>query len=454
MIDYFFDGAQYIRVSRYATGAGTVGSGYPAAISNWQWPAGFGAAGIDAALYAGAKCYFFEGSQYISVTRGEMGPGTPDPGYPQPIASLDWNGFGADGIDAALYSGTKCYIFKGAEYIRVTRSDTSPGSIDAGYPQSISEWGWPDGFGAGGIAAALYSGSKCYFFDGQEYIRVSRGDTGGGLTDPGYPKPISNWDWPSFGADGISAALYSGGPLVPAGQLSSSFNYVLSAAGGADITGLTCTIDIDETLVSSSGWSFQLNCYSAGNPVSWWQQFLILGNGTEVSYQIEGYQPSSPEPGGGTWHLFLYSSTIPFATLPSASLEAGSRLTITVVYEQNSTAVSGASFAVFDPQGKQLVNTPPATMPATIAGLKDAQGQVDTAAQFAPIVNCTMNLVESPGHTSAFSAGSGTFTITADQALTPAAPAGETGETGNSVYAPMPNLADTTLYQGFSTSAS
>ena len=65
-----------------------------------------------------------------------------------------------------------------------------------------------------------------------------------------------------------------------------------------------------------------------------------------------------------------------------------------------------------------------------------------------------MNLVESPGHTSAFSAGSGTFTITADQALTPAAPAGETGETGNSVYAPMPNLADTTLYQGFSTSAS
>jgi hypothetical protein len=420
-------------------------------------------AGIDAALYAGAKCYFFEGSQYISVTRGEMGPGTPDPGYPQPIAGLDWNGFGADGIDAALYSGTKCYIFKGAEYIRVTRSDTSPGSIDAGYPQSISEWGWPDGFGAGGIAAALYSGSKCYFFDGQEYIRVSRGDTGGGLTDPGYPKPISNWDWPSFGADGISAALYSGGPLAPAGQLSSSLNYVLSA-GGSEITGLACTIDIDETLVSSSGWSFQLNCYSAGNPVSWWQQFLILGNGTELSYQIEGYQPLSPAPGGGTWHLFLYSSTIAFATLPSASLEAGSRLTITVLYEQGSTAISGASFAVFDPQGQPyppvlISSAPPLPPPgnpasASIIGLKDAQGQVDTTAQFAPIVNCTMNLVGPPGGTAAFTAGSGTFTITADQALTPTAPSPETGETGNSVYAPMPSLADTTLYQGFSTSAS
>ncbi|MFI0449660.1 tyrosinase family protein [Actinomadura sp. 6N118] len=51
--------------------------------------------------------------------------------------------FGATGIDAALYSGAKCYFFKGDQYIRVTRGDTGPGTVDKGYPASISGWGWP-----------------------------------------------------------------------------------------------------------------------------------------------------------------------------------------------------------------------------------------------------------------------------------------------------------------------
>ena len=46
------------------------------------------------------------------------------------------------------------------------------------------------------IDAALNSGSKCYFFDGDRYIRVTRGDTGPGTVDPGYPAHISTWRWP------------------------------------------------------------------------------------------------------------------------------------------------------------------------------------------------------------------------------------------------------------------
>jgi hypothetical protein len=53
-----------------------------------------------------------------------------------------------------------------------------------------------------------------YFFSGNQYIRVTRGETGPGTVDPGYPAPISNWGWGAFGANGINAALYSGGPLV------------------------------------------------------------------------------------------------------------------------------------------------------------------------------------------------------------------------------------------------
>jgi hypothetical protein len=47
------------------------------------------------------------------------------------------------------------------------------------------------------IDAALHSGTKCYFFDGNQYVRVTRGDTGAGTVDPGYPAPISNWNWPA-----------------------------------------------------------------------------------------------------------------------------------------------------------------------------------------------------------------------------------------------------------------
>ena len=215
---YFFSGDRYIRVTRGDTGAGTVDPGYPASIASaWGWPDGFGRDGIDAALYSGSKTYFFSGDRYIRVTRGDTGAGTVDPGYPASIASAwGWPGdFDApvQGIDAALYSGSKTYFFAGARYLRVTRGDTGAGTVDPGYPASIaSAWGWPDGFGRDGIDAALYSGSKTYFFSGDRYIRVTRGDTGAGTVDPGYPASIASaWGWPDgFGRDGIDAALYSG----------------------------------------------------------------------------------------------------------------------------------------------------------------------------------------------------------------------------------------------------
>jgi len=199
---YFFDGRKYIRVTRGDTGAGTVDPGYPKNLSQWGWPSGFARFGIDAALYSGPKCYFFDGRQYIRVTRGDTGAGTVDAGYPKDISGWGWpSGFGSNGIDAALFSGSKCYFFDGRQYIRVTRGDTGPGTVDPGYPKDISGWGWPGRFGRFGIDAALYSRSKCYFFDGSRYVRVTRGDTGPGTVDPGYSKNISVWGWPrDFGS--------------------------------------------------------------------------------------------------------------------------------------------------------------------------------------------------------------------------------------------------------------
>ena len=183
---YFFSGPYYTLYTRGETGAGTLDPGFktPQPISQWGWPRfensdqHFGADGIDAALYSGSKCYFFKGKYYVRVTRHETtGFGTQDFQHPR-LISQDWGfrgNFGADGIDAALWSGPVTYFFKGSHYIRVTRGETDFGNGgDPSYPKTIAGgWGWPVPF-ANDMKGALPSGEKYYFFSGTEYIRVSR----------------------------------------------------------------------------------------------------------------------------------------------------------------------------------------------------------------------------------------------------------------------------------------
>ena len=191
---YFFDGNQYIRVTR-VHGPDKVDPGYPANITQWGWPSGFGSTGIDAALYSGLEMLLLQRQPYIRVTRGDTGPGTVDPGYPEhhPVGMAQR--FRLHRIDAALYSGSKCYFFKGNQYIRVTRGDTGPGTVDPGYPANITQWGWPSGFGSTGIDAALYSGSnatssKATIHSGHPRRYRSR------HRRPRYPANITQWGWP------------------------------------------------------------------------------------------------------------------------------------------------------------------------------------------------------------------------------------------------------------------
>jgi hypothetical protein len=190
---YFFSGAEYIRVTRGGSCPGVVDRGYPKPIQGvWGWGA-FGQAGIDAALRAVSKCYFFSGDQYIRVTRGDAGPGTVDSGYPKNIDQWGWGLFGQEGIDAALESGAKSFFFSGTQYIRVTRGNEEPWTIDHGYPKDISRLNWGT-FGQDGIDAAMSAGTKAYFFSGNQYIRVNRTDTEPWTIEPGYPK---TWGWPA-----------------------------------------------------------------------------------------------------------------------------------------------------------------------------------------------------------------------------------------------------------------
>ena len=448
MIDYFFSGNRYIRVTRGNTGAGSVDPGYPAPISNWDW-GGFGANGIDAALYSGSKCYFFSGKQYIRVTRGVTGAGTVDPGYPAPISNWNWGAFGANGIDGALYSGSKCYFFSGNQYIRVTRGETGAGTVDPGYPAPISNWNWGS-FGANGIDAALYSGSKCYFFKGNQYVRVSRADTGPGIMDPGYPAPISNWGWGSFGANGIKGALYSGGPLAtaPSAGLGSNSNYFLyspnSAGGCNNLTGLTVTINADADITGSDGFGFQLNAYSAKGDYDGAQQYLIYlspHGSPQLTCMVDNWESTSDQ---------LINNQVELAGLSGHTLPAGYQLTI-ALQNDSSGRITGATYTATDNHG-HVIGSHTTTL-LSLSGV--------TSQDLAPIVAFQLNFVDYlNGGNTTLSSGAGTITYTASNTMTALNTEPgcvdwnfSTEETANSGYGQLPAAPSNTFTQSFGMTA-
>jgi len=445
---YFFSSNRYIRVTRGQTGPGTVDLGYPAPISNWDWGS-FGANGIDAALNSGPVDYFFSGNRYIRVTRGTTGPGTVDPGYPAPISNWGWGAFGANGIDAALYSGTKCYFFSGNQYIRVTRGTTGPGTVDPGYPAPISNWGW-GAFGANGIDGALYSGPVDYFFSGNRYIRVTRGDTGPGTVDPGYPAPISNWGWGAFAAGGVKAPLWSGTDTIgstavtaPGSGLGSNSNYILYNNCNP-ITGLVITINIGQDIVASSdsgstkGFGFQLNCYSPKNELSAWQQYVVALFGSELIGAVDNWPISGAN---------IINSFFNMVGLPAAKLPAGYQLKISL-HNDASNNITGATYLVIDNGGNIQANITKI--------LTDISGV--TAKDLAPINAFELNLVGPVNSESAvLSSGSGSIIYQANVPLTvlSAEPSCTesgyiTAETANSVYGTLPSGASSAFAQSFS----
>ncbi len=447
MIDYFFKGNQYIRVSREDTGPGSVNAGYPQPLTVWDWQT-FAANGVDAALYSGSKCYFFKGNQYIRVSRGETGPGTLDAGYPRPVSDWGWGAFGANGIDAALWSGPVCYFFKGNQYIRVTRGETDFGHMDAGYPANISQWGWGS-FGVNGIDAALNSGSRCYFFKGNQYIRVTRGDLYPGAVDAGYPQPISVWNWGSFGASGIDAAINSLGPLVappPSTGLVSNHNYFLED-GGKNLTGVAATLTVDAELNSSNGWSIQLNAYSPKGFSTTEQQYVIYAgpNSSQLYARIDNWLDPSHELVRLDVELVKLSSTkIPFGYTLKMALNSDA-----------SGNITGAVYTVADNNGKVLGQKTINIVGQTLA----STGKPAISANLAPIVAFQYNIGGCyGGATATFTEGLGTVTYDASTPLTVTSSYPSyvdidyyTVENGNLIFQQMSSRVDDEMTQYFNT---
>ena len=229
------------------------------------------------------------------------------------------------------------------------------GTVDIGYPKPISHWGWGS-FGHNGIDSALYSGSKVYFFSGTQVLRASRGDEGRGIIDPHFPRDIHTYfDWPGkFGLRGIDAALYSGGPLVPpSGSLVSNFNYFLKDHD-RNLKDVSVTINFDSDFVSASeGFGFQVNCYSLDvtGIIATWQQYFIYVAPTsnELVAMIDNWGGTYAEPANPVYEIVNIRTG--FASLPSNDhIPAGYQLKIALNYDSNDN-VTGATYTVTDNTG-------------------------------------------------------------------------------------------------------
>jgi hypothetical protein len=321
--------------------------------------------------------------------------------------------------------------------------------VDAGYPRPISVWGWGE-FGAGGIDAALYSGSVCYFFSGDQYIRVHRADEGAGRLDPGYPRSISeNWGWGEFGAGGIDAALYSGGQLVappPSTGLVSNHNYFFEQ-GGQALSGVSVAVDFDTDFVSeANGFSIQLNGYSKTEEYDAAQQFVVLlsPNSTELIAWIENWV-NKTEP--------LIRVETGLVELPSAKIPAGYSITIALNTDPDLN-VGGASFGVIDEHGHLIASKVISLLEQPLVTTKLPA----TSADLAPITAFQMNIGGDLNGTRAkLTSASGTMTYVAPTPMSVVnAPPDSyidleyhTGESANLAFGQLPVTPHQAVTQSF-----
>ena len=169
---------------------------------------------IDAALWSNTASYFFCGNRYIRIWHSNSDDGAGgsiDAGYPAPISQWGWGNFGTKTASTPRSTAAPVdYFFSGNQYIRVTRGKHRPRQGGCRLPATHLQ------LGLGCVPAQTALTPRCTAVlsatssRANTYIRVTRGDECPGKMDPGYPAPISKWNWNGWGANGIDSALFYG----------------------------------------------------------------------------------------------------------------------------------------------------------------------------------------------------------------------------------------------------
>ncbi len=244
----------------------------------------------------------------------------------------------------------------------------------------------------------------------------------------------------------------------PLGTLEGNTNYVLKT-NCQPIENLSVTLNASQALVSSNGWTMQLNAYNPPGPLTQWMQYVIEVSGGNMTasiqyWDIDAWNSCLPCPGtpcqvnciSSQTQLVNASATIPVpSTLASNTLPADWDMTIALNYSSGN--VSGAKFTVTDNAN------PPNQYTATVP--------VPSGFWY-PIVAFQTNLVGPGGGASTtFNTAAGSITYNASgelciegglpDACSNTAGSQPTGESSNAAYGVMNACCRQSLTQTFGT---
>jgi hypothetical protein len=195
-VQFFYSDGTY---ARYDVKADKADAGYPQAISNKTWPGLGDYANRIVAAFDGA-----DGKAYIVLTKGQyirydVKADRVDDGYPKSIDNGTWPGVGAYAnsiLAVTNWPGDKLQIFlTDGRYIRY---DNAADRAEKGYPQPINDKTWPGLTPYAKHLAGMiqWENGKIYMFlDTGDYLRY---DAAADRVDDGYPKTVSNANWPGL----------------------------------------------------------------------------------------------------------------------------------------------------------------------------------------------------------------------------------------------------------------
>jgi hypothetical protein len=189
---------------------------------------------------------------------------------------------------------------------------------------------------------------------------------------------------------------------------------------------------------STSGFGFQLNCYSPKNEVSAWQQYVVALFSSELIGAVDNWPVSGPN---------IINSFFNLVGTPAANrLPAGYQIRIGLQNDSKGN-VTGSTYVVIDNNGNTVANVTKTL--TSISGV--------TPADLAPIVAFELNLVGPVNSESAvLSSGAGTISYSANSAMTVLSSEPTctesgyiTAETANTVYGVLSGTPSTAFTQSF-----
>jgi hypothetical protein len=306
------------------------------------------------------------------------------------------------------------------------------GQLDVFWVDNAGPWNGPEKIGpaniaiAGGALAASQqfglSQTDVFLMDDNGRLNIFWVDNAGA------------WNGPQLRADPVAP---------PAAGLGSNSNYIL-ANNCTALTGLTVTINVTQDIVcqsasgSTSGFGFQLNCYSPKNEVSAWQQYVVALFSSELIGAVDNWPVSGPN---------IINSFFNLVGTPAANrLPAGYQIRIGLQNDSKGN-VTGSTYVVIDNNGNTVANVTKTL--TSISGV--------TPADLAPIVAFELNLVGPVNSESAvLSSGAGTISYSANSAMTVLSSEPTctesgyiTAETANTVYGVLSGTPSTAFTQSF-----